>query len=88
MLRTELRAIVRRALGPEASASISDAEINSLANQGIRELCRDLGGVYADATVSTDADGFASLAALVEPIRIVRVSYGDTKLEQMTIHAI
>ncbi len=86
MDRTEMRAVIRRMLTPEQSGLLTDLEINSIINQGLAEMAKEVGGENTSATLTTDADGFATLPTDI--IEIFRMEYDGTRMGRISFDEI
>jgi len=61
---------------------VHNAELNSLVNQGIVELAKELGGEVTSSTISTDADGFGDLPSDI--LQIYRLEYDGVRMSRIT----
>jgi hypothetical protein len=59
-----------------------NAELNSLINQGMVDLSKELGGEVTSATITTDADGFGDLPADI--LEIYRMEYEGARMSRIT----
>ena len=88
MDRGELRAMVRRMLSPEESVQFGDSEINSLINQAIIQMSRDVAGneTTASLNMATNADGTVSLPT--DCIKIRRVENSGVRMGRIGLDEI
>ena len=88
MDRGEMRTLVRRRMTPEQNEMLTDPEINSMINQGIVELSKELGGEMTTGSLNfaTLADGTVALPD--DCLRIERVDNDGVRVARINMDEI